>query len=175
VRWTKEQLAAHPNRDKLLGKIPSVPPLPAATAPPDLLPKIAPNEGAYSFTVPGLPVGKPRMTQQDKWQKRPRVLRYREYCDRIRAASKLDSKWDCYAIEIIAYFPPTKSWSKKKQQSLIGKMMRAKPDWDNISKSVCDALFKEDSCLAGGTTWKFYCAPGKERTEITVLYFNESV
>jgi uncharacterized cupin superfamily protein len=42
--------------------------------------------GECCFTIPGNPVGKPRMTQRDKWAKRPAVLRYREWADRARAA-----------------------------------------------------------------------------------------
>lgn len=116
-------------------------------------------------------MGKPRMTQRDKWQKRPVVLRYREYCDRIRAAVKLDPAWDCYAVEVAAYLPMPKSWSKKERAAKLGQIMRAKPDWDNIGKSVGDALFKEDSLLAGGTVWKFWTDDTHARTEIAVLYF----
>jgi len=62
------------------------------------------------------------------------------------------------------------SWSEKKKEALNLRMMQQKPDWDNIGKAVCDALFKEDSCLAGGTCWKFWCPDGETRTEIRVLY-----
>ena len=116
-------------------------------------------------------MGKPRMTQRDKWQKRDCVLRYREYCDRIRAAAKLCADWDCYAVEVLAHLPMPKSWTKKKRAALMGQMMRAKPDWDNIGKAVCDALFKEDSMLAGGTVWKFWTDDEHTRTEITVLFY----
>lgn len=34
---------------------------------------------------PIVPVPKPRMTQRDKWQKRPAVMRYRAFCDEVRA------------------------------------------------------------------------------------------
>ena len=34
--------------------------------------------------IPVTPVSKPRMTQRDKWKKRPCVLRYRAYCDALR-------------------------------------------------------------------------------------------
>lgn len=119
-------------------------------------------------------MGKPRMTQRDKWKKRPNVLRYREYCDRIRAVAKLQPDWDCYAIEVTAFVPMPASWSKKKRASMLGKMMRQKPDWDNIGKACGDALFDEDSILAGGTVWKFWCDDASTRTEITVLYFRQS-
>jgi len=40
----------------------------------------------YIFTVPGKPIGKPRMTQSDVWKEREVVLAYREYADKVRAA-----------------------------------------------------------------------------------------
>lgn len=45
-------------------------------------------------------------------------------------------------MEIWAIFEPTKTEkkSKKKYQALIGKPYLKKPDADNISKSICDAL-----------------------------------
>jgi Holliday junction resolvase RusA-like endonuclease len=48
---------------------------------------------------------------------------------------------------------------------------RSKPDWDNIGKAVCDALFKEDSGIADGRVQKFWCRAGQEMTTVHVLYF----
>lgn len=43
------------------------------------------------FVVPGTPIGKPRMTQRDKWRvgpkARPCVQRYRDWADAIRQAA----------------------------------------------------------------------------------------
>jgi len=36
------------------------------------------------LTVPGEIVPKPRMTKSDKWKRRDCVLRYREWCDKLR-------------------------------------------------------------------------------------------
>jgi Holliday junction resolvase RusA-like endonuclease len=126
-------------------------------------------EHSRVFVVPGPPMGKPRMTQRDKWQKRPAVLRYRDYCDRIRAASKTLPK-DVYGVIVQAHIAMPDSWSKKKKEEHCGTAHRQRPDWDNIAKSVGDALFKEDSVLAGGTCWKYWCRSGDERTVIRVLY-----
>lgn len=121
------------------------------------------------FIVPGPPMGKPRMTQRDRWQKRPAVLRYREYCDRMRAvAGELPPL--PIAMQVEAFIAMPESWSKKKKQQTAGTPHRARPDWDNIAKACGDALLKEDSCLAGGSCWKTWCWDGEERTEITVLY-----
>jgi len=182
LRWTTKQLAEHPKRDALLGLVNTIkqtpsttkciqPHVPAPKPAPASLPPIAENEFFYQCTVPGKPIGKPRQTQRDKWKQRPCVLRYRDYCDRIRAHAKLDPSWDCYAIEIAAYASMPPSWSQKKKARLMGQMLRGKPDWDNIGKAVCDALFKEDSGLAGGTVWKFWTDSAHARTEITVLFY----
>lgn len=121
------------------------------------------------FIVQGEPMGKPRMTQRDKWQKRPCVLRYRAYCDKIRAEAGTIPP-NPLAVHIRAYIPVSASWSKKKKAEHIGKRQRLKPDWDNIGKAICDALFDEDSCIAVGLTEKFWCEEGKQRTEVIVIY-----
>lgn len=110
------------------------------------------------------------MTQRDKWMKRPAVLRYRDYADRIRASAGTLPPGDPISVLVIAWLPMPESWSKKKKDELNGHVARSKPDWDNISKAVGDALFVEDKLLGGGTCWKFWCYRGQERTEITVLY-----
>lgn len=116
-------------------------------------------------------MGKPRMTQRDVWKKRPVVLRYHDYCDRIReAAPNLISKVDVYAIDVKAYIAMPESWPKKKKEHLCGFPCRQKPDWDNIGKAVCDALFKEDSAIADGRTRKFWCRPDDQRTEVKLWY-----
>lgn len=125
------------------------------------------------FVYNGLPVGKPRMTQRDKWQKRPRVMAYRAFADGLRAAAQaaggpLPQNPDVVQIE--AYMPMPQSWSEKKKLSLDGKPCRQAPDRDNLEKSVGDALFKEDSCIWGGSGLKLWCRAGSERIHVTVLY-----
>lgn len=114
-------------------------------------------------------MGKPRMTQRDRWKKRPNVVRYREFCDRIRAAAGAVPQ-NVYSVIVYAYLPMPKSWSKKKLLLMPSQLMQQRPDWDNIGKAVCDALFEEDSMLAGGMTWKFWCEEGQEHTSVRVLY-----
>jgi hypothetical protein len=107
------------------------------------------------------------MTQRDSWKKRPVVLRYREYCDLIRAcAGTLPD--DPFYIVVYAHIAMAESWSRKKKAEHVGQLCRLKPDYDNISKGVGDALFKEDSILGGGTCWKFWCEEGQQRAEVLV-------
>jgi len=166
--WTVEQLLKHPHSRTLLG----VPAPKAVPTPP--APAVAPpvtNSKSLTFTVAGPVVGKPRMTQSDKWKKRPPVLRYRDYCDRIRAAAgqQLENK-DIFAISVLAFIGMPASWSRKKKAGLDNDVCRAKPDWDNIGKAVCDALFANDEWISDGRVRKYWCHAEQQRTEITVYW-----
>ncbi len=88
------------------------------------------------------PVAKPRMTQRDKWQKRPCVMKYRWFADLCRA----------YKIEIPASkahvlfkLPMPKSWTKQRKKIMEGQPHQQRPDVDNLLKSLLDALFKDDA------------------------------
>lgn len=173
MSWTPDQLLKHPNAKKLLGV--NIKTQVQATEITKVSEKVT-NTGKLSFVVIGDPMGKPRMTQRDVWKKRPVVLRYRDYCDRIReAAPNAVSKVDVYGIDVKAFIAMPKSWSKKKQEAHLGQIHRAKPDWDNIGKAVCDALLKEDSGIADGRTRKYWCREGEQCTEVIVYFFQNSV
>jgi len=162
----------HPKRDSLLGVNTKIQQASIVKEPESkTFPPVC-RWGRHSFVVAGKPMGKPRMTRRDVWKKRPVVLRYREYCDNIRAAAgKVPTS--VYSVIVFAYLPMPESWSNKKREAMTGNLMQQKPDWDNIGKAVCDALFEEDSVVSGGFTWKFWCKPGEERTEIHVLYLQD--
>lgn len=88
------------------------------------------------------PIGKPRMTQRDKWQKRPPVLRYRAFCDEVRL-NKItlpDGGW-----HVTFVIPMPASWSKKKRAEFNGKPHKSKPDCDNMLKALMDALYDDDA------------------------------
>lgn len=87
------------------------------------------------------PVPKPRMTQRDKWAKRPAVLRYREFCDQVRAAGVPVPDEGAHITFCI---PMPKSWAKKKRALLEGQPHRQKPDVDNLLKALMDAVHSED-------------------------------
>lgn len=172
--WTPEQLLRHKKVNSLLGV--NVKPPDQATE----IAKVTEKTWAYpnmiSFVVVGPPMGKPRMTQRDVWKQRPVVLRYRDYCDRImEAAPNRVLNVDVYAVDVCAYLAMPKSWNQKKKAAHKGQMHRAKPDWDNIAKAVCDALFKDDSGVADGRCRKFWCSDEEQRTEITVSFHEKSV
>lgn len=93
------------------------------------------------------PVAKPRMTRQDKWKKRPCVMRYRAFCNILKL---VDNRLDGYLKDIldggqvdIVFFLPIPE-SRKKENS-EGDPHQVKPDVDNCVKTIFDALCKNDS------------------------------
>ena len=105
--------------------------------------------GRISIVLDGTPVSKPRQTQSDKWKKRPKVVRYREWADRLRSvAGKVPEASSVASLAIVAYFDMPKRWSKRRRAEAIGTRHRVVPDTDNLSKAVMDALWKQDSAIA---------------------------
>lgn len=88
------------------------------------------------------PVAKPRMTRQDKWKKRPCVLKYRAFCDEL---NYLQFEIPACGSHITFYLPMPKSWSKKKMAEMDGEPHQQTPDIDNLLKAVMDAIYKNDS------------------------------
>ena len=163
-----EERVAH-NRG---GQKPTQPVVPAAAPAPDLasILFVAP-EGymAVDFTYRGKPVGKPRMTQRDKFHKRPAAQRYWDFKAALRAtAGPLLPGPDMVVVSAWVPMPP--SWSKTKKEAMACQPCRQKPDWDNIGKAVCDALFDEDACIWVGVTIKYWCLAGQERLNVKILY-----
>ena len=101
------------------------------------------------------PIGKPRMTQRDKWAKRPCVMRYRAFADELRDKVGMMPD-DPSAIRLSIYIPMPKSWSKKKRDQMSGQPHRQKPDIDNICKAVMDSLLKDDSGIYAITARKVW-------------------
>ena len=87
------------------------------------------------------PVPKPRQTVSDRWNKRPAVMRYRAFCDEVRA---LDCQVPESGAHVTFQMPMAKSWSKKKKTEMLGKPHQQKPDVDNLAKALMDAVLDED-------------------------------
>lgn len=88
------------------------------------------------------PVPKPRQTRSDRWKQRPNVMRYRAFCDELRALGCAVPESDSH---VIFHMPMPKSWSKKKRAEMLGQPHRQKPDVDNLTKAILDAVLKDDS------------------------------
>lgn len=98
------------------------------------------------------PLGKPRMTQRDKWKQRPCVMRYRAFKDQCRAAGiELGEK-----VSVIFVLPMPKSWSKKKKDAMRDQPHQQKPDIDNLQKALFDAVLEDDSGIWSVNCSKFW-------------------
>lgn len=90
------------------------------------------------------PLPKPRMTQRDRWAKRPAVLRYRAFCDEVRLRG-VALPVCCSHVTFVMPMPP--SWSKKKRAALAGQPHQQKPDADNLLKALMDAVYHDDCAV----------------------------
>jgi len=88
------------------------------------------------------PNTKPRMTRADKWEKRPCVVKYRAFADKVREL-KMNVRENGDKITFI--LPMAKSWTKKKAEAHLGKPHKGVPDVDNLLKALLDAIFGDDS------------------------------
>lgn len=102
--------------------------------------------------LPIEPLPKPRMTRRDKWIKRPCVLRYRAFCDELRL--KLKVLPIPLRIDFIIAMPH--SWSETKKREMDGQPHMIRPDVDNCTKSVLDAMLKNDGCVWDVHARKFW-------------------
>jgi Holliday junction resolvase RusA-like endonuclease len=109
---------------------------------------------------PILPVPKPRMTQRDKWQQRPAVMRYRAFKDDIRLR-KVELPTEGAMVEFA--IPMPKSWSNARKSKMDGTAHRQKPDIDNLVKALADACFEDDSLIHTIAARKVWAQRGEIR------------
>ena len=100
------------------------------------------------ITINVEPCSKPRMTQADKWKKRPSVVKFFAFRDAIKQSSVHNIALESFDIEFYIQMP--KSWSKKKKELYNDKPHKQRPDLDNYIKAWCDSVFEEDSVV-----WRF--------------------
>lgn len=103
-------------------------------------------------------MGKPRMTQRDKWQKRKVVLRYHAFKDecKLRGVQVPDG-----GSHVTFILPMPKSWSKTKKAQMNGQPHQQKPDIDNLQKALLDAVLKDDSGIHDIRASKVWGEQGK--------------
>lgn len=133
-----------------------------------------------TFTVEGKPQGKARArTFYDKRADKMRSVtpqQTRSYEDLIRwsytAAGGQYMGEKLAKVEIQAFYPIPKSWSKKKRNDAIFEWIRptTKPDCDNTIKVVLDALngvaYYDDKQVVSVSCEKFYGETGYLRVKI---------
>lgn len=111
-----------------------------------------------------IPVAKPRMTQRDRWAKRPIVERYWAYKDEVRK-ERVDVP-ECNS-HITFHMPMPKSWSVKKKREQEGKAHQVRPDKDNLEKALLDAIYDEDSHIWDSRVTKVWAYNGA--IEVTMM------
>ena len=101
------------------------------------------------ITLPLKPIGKPRMTQRDKWLNppRPAVARYRAFCDEARLHLPKQIPLLPEKVTITAILAMPSRWSKKKREEMKGTPHKQKPDWDNIGKALSDLIWQNDAVI----------------------------
>jgi len=108
----------------------------------------------YKFDV--VPVAKPRMTQQDKWKKRPCVMKYWDFKEEMLCLAQQMKFTLPDQFLIVYYIPLFASYSKKRREKLRGKPHKAKPDIDNLNKAVLDAFMIEDASVWSHWSRKYW-------------------
>lgn len=97
---------------------------------------------AHLFQI--APVAKPRMTQSDRWQQRPAVMRYWAFKDCLQRAANETGFTLGEAFNVTFYLPMPHSWSRAKKARMSGQPHQARPDIDNCVKSTLDCLLPAD-------------------------------
>jgi len=103
------------------------------------------------------PFPKPRMTQSDKWKKRPVVVKYWNWKSSLQ---EYGINFDSGQVDVIFFVPMPKSWTKKKCLEMDGKPHQSRPDIDNYLKALFDAVCSEDSHIHKVTARKVWSTKG---------------
>jgi Holliday junction resolvase RusA-like endonuclease len=92
----------------------------------------------------------PRNKLRDSGLKRlMRLEKYNQYKDDLRdLARQKNFELPSQGLSIHFYIPVPKSWYKTKKARAHGKLHQSKPDIDNLTKAVFDALLPEDKRIA---------------------------
>lgn len=132
-----------------------------------------------TFTIPGKPCAKRRhrsrvvngkaMTHND-----PKNVTEEAQAAFIASQHFTDPLDGPVILEIRAYFPMPKSWSKKRQIAMKDQPHTQKPDRDNVEKWVMDSLnriaWHDDCQVWDGPVTKRWAMPGEPgRTVVTVI------
>ena len=113
--------------------------------------------------IPIAPVPKPRMTQSDRWKKRPATTRYWDYKDALCLLVREEIP---SVVKVRFNVPMPNSWSKKRRAEMNGQPHQQKPDVDNYAKAFMDALCADDSHVYDLHATKYWAEEGS--IELTV-------
>lgn len=134
------------------------------------------EENKISFIIPGEPQAKQRPRWSPHGTYMPKeTVDYETYIKEIFVISYPDFILleGPLKMQITAWLMIPKSTSKKKAKLMIERIIRPtkKPDWENVAKSVCDALeklaYKNDSQIVTAVFHKFYSVQPRLEIEIS--------
>ena len=111
------------------------------------------------------PTPAPRQVRSDKWKKRPRVLRYRAFRDKVRELRVFLPE----LCKIVFWMPMPPSWPPSKRLRMVTTPHKAKPDLDNLVKELWDAVHKEDSKVWRVEAEKRWTTDGRGFIEVAQL------
>ena len=104
------------------------------------------------FLIKTPPMPKPRMTQRDKWAKRPVVQRWNAYKDVMRILAPKDFQMPTSDYWLIFTFK-----IPKRGGVALGSAHMVRPDKDNLEKGVLDIFLPyEDSVIFDGRCSKLW-------------------
>ena len=104
------------------------------------------------------PSTKPRMTQRDKWKKRPCVVKYNNFKDALRV---LNVSVPTSGYHVLFVLPMPQDWPKWRKDETRFTPYQKTPDKDNLEKALLDGLFKNDSHIWDGRAPKVWGDSGK--------------
>ena len=97
------------------------------------------------FHYKGPIMGKPRMTRADTWKKRPVIMRYWAYKDKLKEAAEKAKYVPGEKLDIMFSLEMPVSWSKVRKTAMLNQPHKNKPDIDNLCKAFMDCLLADDS------------------------------
>lgn len=126
------------------------------------------------LTIPGKPVakGRPRVCKWGTYTPE-KTVNYETLVKELFIISKQKKLEGALSLRVYAYFPITKSTSKKNRELMLRGKIRPtkKPDWDNLGKIVGDALnglaYNDDSQIVDGSCIKRYSDNPRVEIELT--------
>ena len=118
----------------------------------------------YTFRVTPCPA--PRMTQRDRWAKRPCVLRYFAYRETVQAQAVEQAFRLPADLSVTFILPMPESWSAKRRRLADGLVHQGRPDLDNLVKAFLDAMAAEDGYVWRLRAEKRWGVEGKIRVAV---------
>jgi len=101
------------------------------------------------------------MVRSDRWAKRPVVIKYFSYANKLKEVARDEGYRVADVLDIVFYIPMPKSWSKKKKRDMYTKKHQQRPDIDNLIKAFLDPLCEDDSFVWSVHAEKYWDYDGK--------------